>query len=422
MSGYFDRIERQLVRRVEAGPPRRSRLPVRLGHLAVAASILVVIAVGAVFVGIRRADPAGSPTGGRAIRIVFSASRLDPRAPLGPSIASSIRVLRRRLDSVFRGVRVSRTGSELAVVVPQAAGVSRRRIVTLTVPARFELYDWEANALTPNGKTVASQPQRQAATAVKVSQGTGSAAPGEPGAGSLPLYQAVVLASKQPPSNTLGSSSSGSQYYLFGAPGSPACGAASRDQGKPAVAGVRCLLAGPGNTLQALASSHPVGVSASHGQRLDVPRGIVVLQAQDVSATKPVPLSPAAAQFYVLKDNAALSGIDLTHPSQSTDQVGAPTVNFGFTSTGANKFQHVTRTIARRGQTAGGLGNLLNQHFAAALDNQLISVPSIDYKTYPDGIPGGQGADLTGGFTIQSARTLATLLRYGPLSVNLVAR
>jgi len=58
-----------------------------------------------------------------------------------------------------------------------------------------------------------------------------------------------------------------------------------------------------------------------------------------VSATKPVPLSPAAAQFYVLKDNAALSGIDLTHPSQSTDQVGTPTVNFGFTSTGANKFQ-----------------------------------------------------------------------------------
>lgn len=68
------------------------------------------------------------------------------------------------------------------------------------------------------------------------------------------------------------------------------------------------------------------------------------------------------------------------------------------------------------------MGNLLNQNFAAALDNQLISVPSIDYKTYPDGIPGGQGADLTGGFTIQSARTLATLLRYGPLSVNLVAR
>ena len=68
------------------------------------------------------------------------------------------------------------------------------------------------------------------------------------------------------------------------------------------------------------------------------------------------------------------------------------------------------------------LGQSFNQHFAVALDNTLITVPSIDFKIYPDGVTGGGGAEIAGGFTIRSARTLATLLRYGPLSINLAAR
>ena len=66
-----------------------------------------------------------------------------------------------------------------------------------------------------------------------------------------------------------------------------------------------------------------------------------------------------------------------------------------------------------------GLGQQLNQHFATALDNKLITVPQIDFKTYPDGIQGGGGADITGGFTIQSAQDLATQLRLGALPINL---
>ena len=67
------------------------------------------------------------------------------------------------------------------------------------------------------------------------------------------------------------------------------------------------------------------------------------------------------------------------------------------------------------------LGESLNQHFAITLDNVLLSVPFIDYKQYPDGITGENGADVFGSFTTQSAKTLATLLRYGPLPVNLTA-
>jgi preprotein translocase subunit SecD len=55
------------------------------------------------------------------------------------------------------------------------------------------------------------------------------------------------------------------------------------------------------------------------------------------------------------------------------------------------------------------------------LDNRLISVPSIDFKQYPDGIGGKDGADISGDLTRQSAKDLAILLRYGPLPVQLTA-
>ncbi len=58
---------------------------------------------------------------------------------------------------------------------------------------------------------------------------------------------------------------------------------------------------------------------------------------------------------------------------------------------------------------------------AFALDNKLITVPQIDYRQFPDGITGG-GADITGGFTIQSAQDLATQLRFGALPVRLAVR
>ena len=111
MSDYFDRIERRLVDKVETGLPRRSRLSVRLDHVAVAASLVVVIAVSAVFIGIRGPGSTASPAGSRAIKIVFSASPLDPKAPLSPAIGHSVEILRQRLDSVFRRVHVSRVAN-----------------------------------------------------------------------------------------------------------------------------------------------------------------------------------------------------------------------------------------------------------------------------------------------------------------------
>jgi SecD/SecF fusion protein len=207
---------------------------------------------------------------------------------------------------------------------------------------------------------------------------------------------------------------------LFGAPGSAACATAARDHATLPFAGQHCLLSGPDANMNDLKAGLPEGVSASEGQILTVPRGTVVLQALPASFANPVPIGDPGAQFYVLKDNVALRGSDITNPQQTTaSNAGAPVITFGFSSKGNTEFQKVTAQIARRGGQVSGLGRTLNQHFAVALDNQLITVPFIDYKQYPDGINGDQGADISGSFTKASAQDLANELRLGALPLNL---
>ena len=237
------------------------------------------------------------------------------------------------------------------------------------------------------------------------------------------LYAAVRLASKQPQETSPFNSRIGSQYWMFGAPGSAACAAAARAQGTTEAPGQHCLLSGPDYNLNDLKAGLPAGVSASEGQILSVPRGTVLLQAIPASFAHPVPIGGPNAQFFVLKDDIALWGSEITDPRQRTDRgSGTPDIVFGFTSKGRSEFQKVTAQIARRGSLVSGLGETLNQHFAVALDDQLITVPYIDYKQYPDGINGDNGGDISGSFTITSAQTLAGELRLGALPAQPQAR
>jgi SecD/SecF fusion protein len=241
-----------------------------------------------------------------------------------------------------------------------------------------------------------------------------------PGAGGLPLYQAVKLAAKQP--ERPGGSRLGPAYYFFGAPGSAACAAAAKANGTTPVAGQHCLLNGPDTSTQDLYDNLPAGVTKTDGELVTVPQGTVVLQAANPSATEIIKPTAANAEFFVLKDNVALTGNDITNPQPSTDQGGQPDVTFGFNGAGQSKFSKVTGQIAHRGANVSLGGSSLQQHFAVALDNQLVTVPQIDFRQYPDGIVGGGGADVTGAFTAQSARDLATQLRLGalPLAVKVL--
>ncbi|MGI8428263.1 MAG: protein translocase subunit SecD [Solirubrobacteraceae bacterium] len=339
------------------------------------------------------------------------------------ALARAVDIMRERVDQLGVTEPAIQTtgGNQIAVDLPDVKDIARAEKQVGTT-ARLEFYDWEANALTPAGKTVASQLQVQDPPAVLISQ-AGGGNPGTPGVGGTSLYGAVTLAAKQPLQVSASNARQGSEYYLFGAPGSAACATAARDQGRKAVPGSHCLLSGPDRGDQAkqdLLSGLPAGVSASEGQMLVVKQGTVVLQAADPSANHTTAFNDPNAQFYVLRDQVSLLGNDITNPQQSTDPgTGTPDVTFSFTSRGKAEFQKVTATIARRGDTVSGLGQKLVQHFAVGLDNKLITVPSIDYTKYSDGINGDNGADITGGFTIQTAQDLATQLRLGALPIAL---
>jgi SecD/SecF fusion protein len=415
-----ERVLRRVLDDARAAPPRHRRP--RLGVLAPVASLLVVLVVAAV---VLRTGGSGTTTGSAAnggLRITLNA-QANPQVPRITQAAMSreMTVMRRRLVSVGRGFTVSQSGaSGIVVTVPKARSGERARIVRLiSQPAQLYFYDWEANVLTPSGKPAADGLLTQDADSTTLSTGGTVGQPAVPGAGGLPLYQAAKLAAQQPPARlSKAQSRQGPVYYLFGAPGSPACAA----DGTIPVRGQHCLLNGPDTSLGDLYAGVPAGVTGSQGELVTVPQGTVVLQAANPSASEVIRPNSPTAQFYVLRDNVALTGDDVTNPQPSTDQIGQPDITFSFTKTGQNSFAKVTREIAHRGANVSLGGNTLNQHFAVALDGQLVTVPQIDYRQYPDGITGGGGADVTGSFTAQSARDLATELRYGalPLQVRVV--
>jgi SecD/SecF fusion protein len=397
-----------------------------------AVSVIVVLLVAVVFLSLRGGgSPRSSAASGRGGLTLVYVAEPSPQVPhlTSAALQREVTVMRSRIKALGLAFGASVQilgGGRIVVTLPDVANTARAE-QEVGQTAQLYFYDWEANALTPDGKTVASQLRAQAPTALQISQGTSFAAPGDPNAGSMTLYHAVKLASKQPKSVSSHNARLGPQYYMFGAPGSNACAAKARQQGTIPSAGRHCLLAGPDNetyttsqhqAIKNLANQLPPGVTPADGQELVVQQGTVVLQAANPSAKQQVNLSSPQAQFFVLRDNVALRGSDITNPQQSTDSTGSPAVKFGFNPAGARAFPSVTRQIAHRGQDVSPLGQTLNQHFAVALDNQLVIVPPIDNKIYPDGVTSG-GAVITGGLTTTSANQLAAQLRLGALPINL---
>src|ERR1700676_3142734 len=104
---------------------------------------------------------------------------------------------------------------------------------------------------------------------------------------------------------------------------------------------------------------------------------------------------------YVIKKQILVSGGELTDAQPGFDQrSGEPIVSFRFNSTGSRKFAQAT-------------SENVGQPFAIVLDNEVISAPVIR-----EPIIGGSG-QISGSFTVESATTLAILLRAGALPAKL---
>ena len=254
--------------------------------------------------------------------------------------------------------------NEIDVQLPNATNIQQAEREVGTT-ARLAFYDWEKNALVvPSGggkaQSVASLLPAGDSNATAVSTGgNGVVAPGanSSAAGAMNFYDAVKLASQQPYSASTNNAQKGSLVFLFGAPDSKACAAAAAAAGKKPDPSNRCLLTPPvqvptGTSLaqaRQLAEQGLSPVERDGAEMLIVKQGTVVLQASPANFNNWPTYGTPDAGYYVLRDNVALFGNEITNPAQSTDQAGAPDVSFGFTGQGGNKFQNVTAQIANRG-------------------------------------------------------------------------
>jgi SecD/SecF fusion protein len=298
----------------------------------------------------------------------------------------AVDIIRERVDQL--GVaepEIQRAGSDqIEVGLPDVKN-ARRAVQQVGKVAQLYFYDWEANVLGPDGKTHPSDPRV-----------TGGPAAGTVG---IPEYQALKIAAKRPPMNA-GKATTGMQWYLV------------NDK-------TQKVLRGPDEAQSDLFSEK----AQPRGTRVvKVNPGTILVRADTGSKKVPKP-----DRWYVLNDNPSLRGTDITDPKQGFDQGGGgqPNVTFSFTDAGANKWHNVTRAIVQRGQANAPPqpprtpdAREYANHFAASLDNELITVPYISYVTNPDGIT-GDSSEISGSFTIQSAQDLANLLKTGALPIKL---
>jgi SecD/SecF fusion protein len=288
-------------------------------------------------------------------------------------------------------------------VAHQVQGLGRDRLV-ITVPSkavkgaeaaaatgRLVFYDWEANVIGPSGKPAPADP--------KV---TGAANAGR--TGSLEHYDAVLRASKRPADVEPDNARKASIFY-----------AVHPQAGK---------VYGSGSPTRAAALAVVPATERAQAKAREVKAGTVVVGGEQ-AVDDPAP----GRFFFVLRDDVALRGSEIEHPEQNFANgpggSGEPTVTFEFSAKGVKAFQKLTRALADRGARSVGVlpGQSAvdaNQHFAIVLDGRIVSIPYIDFRANPKGIDGSTGSQIQGGFTIASARQLASILSSGELEVPLV--
>ncbi|MCW2967550.1 MAG: secD, partial [Solirubrobacteraceae bacterium] len=314
-------------------------------------------------------------------------------------VAGSVRIMQQRLASL------GATGSSVASQGPNTIRFScagcrsstSAAALSVAQTAQLLVYDWEATVLDAHCQSNPVDPNV-----------TGGPAAGQPRSGnSTTYYRAVLRAARCPAGHYALMSHTAPDYYAVDA-----------THGR--------VLSGPATSssaaLAAARAADP-GRAASRATTVDVLPGTTVLEAE---YDRHAPSDPNAAQWYVLRDRAVLTGQDIVDPQQGFDTApggsGAPIVSFRFTPSGQRAFHAVTRQLARRGQAlakAHQQPEAAFQHFAIALDDRLLTVPFIDFQQNPDGVDGSAGSQIEGGFTIAGARTLASLLKFGALPVRL---
>ncbi len=333
------------------------------------------------------------------IELIYEA-RPGPNSPVNSaSIANTINIIRSRIDTL--GVSepsITQAGNDLIdVQLPSFKNAAQAQSV-IGVTGQLYFYDWENSVIGPNGQVAGPNDSN-------VTGGVNGA--GTPAFG-ISEYDAVMRASKLPAvptcalhrkagSGTCYAIESAPYYYVLDKKKTVVVGPASAPHKGQAI---QFLL----SDLQQESRKLPTGARLVY-----VPPGSVLVQA----TSAPEVLVPNA--YYVLRDKPFLTGSDISNPQATTDPTSGIVVSFGFKGGAANTFQNLTAVLAHRGQvnTVPGASQNNLQHFAVTLGGAgstsptLVTVPSIDFTQFPNGIPSGNGSEITGGFTFAQATSLA---------------
>jgi len=421
----------------------------RTRNLSILGIVLLLLA-GSVFVIATKSTKLGLDLKG-GIELVYQ-GQATPQVPTvtPEALDDAIDTIRKRTDAL--GVsepEIQRSGrDQISIGLPDVQN-AERAIAQVGSTAQLQFYDWEPNVL-----------------------GRG---PDVPFAGSKALYDAAEFAAKQKPkaeetdiapgqtlteaqaerfgaepgarptreqADILNDSTGGARYYLFGPDRYPIGndGEPLREGTYEPSANCKDLLADyepAGGTpnkypkdseclsqLEALGSDGPPAGS----RVIKVPRGIVIVEGEAAPNQ-----SERVHRFFVIEDDSELNGKEIKNPEQAFDpNTNEPLVNMEFTDTGREAFARVTKRIADRGrdcETLAGVdpkcppqGSPIDdffQRFAITLDDQIVSLATIDYQENPDGIDGRTGASIQNIGDLGQAQDLAENLRIGALPINL---
>jgi SecD/SecF fusion protein len=337
----------------------------------------------------------------------------------GEDIDDSISIIEQRINKL--GVsepEVARLGTDqITVQLPGVTDASRAAEQVGTT-AQLYYFDWEPNLIGPEkaigGKPGQQPPEGPLKESEKRWEEAGRNVNKEESkqlifAGAYPTaYDAAVLASEQEPiENCQDCSVARPRYYLF-------------EKEEP-----HDLIAGPELAKKDLYISPTGQKRPKDGIVIEIPPGTILVSEYPTNAEGQLDEN-AEPGWYALKDSPALSGNDITDPEQTYGPNNEAVVSFGFTDSGQQAFQEVTRQIAQRGQAAaigpvsGEEAEILSGHFAVILDNEVKTRPIINFAENPDGIDGRTGAQISGGFKdIGEAQDLATTLQIGALPISL---
>jgi SecD/SecF fusion protein len=376
----------------------------RRNHLILVALIIAAL-IGAALIAIPGSPTYKKPTLGLdlqgGLEVVLKAVPGRGETLQKSDLERSKEIIRNRIDRIGVAEPLVRTqgDDQIAVEMPGVKNADQARQV-IGQTAQLELYDLQP-ALT--GPSVSATQGFQAIPKNK-------------------LYDLLASASTQ----SLVDDNGAQSYYLF------------EQKGKKTVAG-------PLPSKEALLASAAAKKAGVEGE--DVPEGykVFALPNQTVVIRCGIradfcpgvgSVSGGQVYYYLFKyqpkaaqPTPEMSGDDLKLSGTRADfdpQTGQPIVLMQFTNDGAKKFHDITREEAQRGRrlfnASGGQGDpqAYNQNFAIVLDRELITSPSIDFQQYPDGISGGQGAQITGIGSTDEAKQIALVLQTGALPVNFV--